>query len=70
MIGDQIFGEGTDVAAALTKWINEEPQKKLGPFQRGLNHTMLQDLTLRFGYPYSYSHIGKCEHIIVFNQAR
>jgi len=71
VLGNQVFGEGAvDISTALADWINEKPNKNLGPFVKGDNKTMLKDLTVRFGYPYVYIHIGKCEHIIVFHQAR
>lgn len=74
-----IFIEGTfyndfrhpnaiDYSEVIVKWGNE---KNIGKFKTAdMATTKLEDLKLRLGYPYVYQHMGDCEHIVVFSDAR
>lgn len=33
-------------------------------------NTQLLDLKVRIGHPYVYQHLGRCEHLIIFNEIR
>ncbi|XP_066585077.1 snRNA-activating protein complex subunit 3 isoform X2 [Prorops nasuta] len=45
--------------------------RDLGSFQTAsLEHTRIDSLTVRFGFPWVYQHQGSCEHLIVFSAAR
>jgi hypothetical protein len=60
-----------DYAEKINTWINSIPKKNIGPFKKGdINSTRLEDLAIRFGYPYFYVHLDNCEHVIIFNKAR
>jgi len=60
-----------DYSEFIAKWALENPQMNLGPFQRKrMEETKIEDLEIRLGFPYVYMHMGTCEHLIVFLDAR
>lgn len=65
------FNTNKDYSEVIAKWALENPQMNLGPFQRkSMADTKIEDLEIRLGFPYVYMHIGGCEHLIVFLDAR
>ncbi len=60
-----------DYASQIINWASSPPTKNIGPFKRGdMSTTQMEDLTIQFGFPYLFRHLGDCEHVIVFNKAR
>lgn len=60
-----------DYGSVVDRWAKENPQMKLGPFQhRPMEQSTIADLEIRLGYPYLYMHLGSCEHLITFVDAR
>ncbi|XP_049831147.1 snRNA-activating protein complex subunit 3-like [Schistocerca gregaria] len=57
-----------DYSAVIREWAE---RKKIGNFGTAvMEETAFMDLTVRFGFPYVYQHLGNCEHLIVFSDAR
>ncbi len=49
----------------------KDPKRKIGPFEKGvMEHTKIEDLDVRLGYPYVFCHQGDHEHLISFSDAR
>ena len=60
-----------DYSEVIAKWALENPQMNIGQFQRKrMEETRIEDLEIRLGFPYVYMHMGTCEHLIVFLDAR
>ena len=60
-----------DYGEWIEKWVSENPERQLGPFQhKSMEDIMFEDLEIRFGLPYVYLHLGSCEHLISFIDAR
>lgn len=60
-----------DYGDVIDRWAKENPQMKLGPFQhQPMEQSTIADLEIRLGYPYLYMHLGSCEHLITFVDAR
>ncbi|KAK9880226.1 hypothetical protein WA026_010100 [Henosepilachna vigintioctopunctata] len=56
-----------DYSEVIIKWAVD---RRVGHFtSQNMHFTKLEDLSLRFGYPYVYLHQGDCEHIMVFADA-
>ncbi|KAG0710746.1 snRNA-activating protein complex subunit 3 [Chionoecetes opilio] len=61
--------EAKDNSEGIKKWA--EKRKEIGPMvTKKMEDTDLRDLELRLGYPYVFVHLGNCEHILVFTDAR
>ena len=46
------------------------PQQQEHLTSLNMEGTKLEDLTVRLGYPYLFSHHGNCEHLLVFADLR
>lgn len=60
----------TNYVEVVNNWAAKQPEKNVGPFKSGDWNTKLRDLTLSFGFPYVYIHLGGCEHVYVFSKSR
>jgi snRNA-activating protein complex subunit 3 len=55
----------------IDKWAKDNPEMNLGPFeQKKMEDNTIGDLEIRLGFPYVFIHLGNCEHIITFVDAR
>lgn len=73
LIDDTIYADPdseVDFVSVINKWADKPPAKYIGPFQQGDWNCQLKDVTLRYGYPYVFIHLGGCEHIFVFTKSR
>lgn len=73
LIDDTIYADPAsevDYVNIINKWAKKPPEKCIGPFKRGDWNRKLKDITLRYGYPYVFIHLGGCEHIFVFTKSR
>lgn len=62
--------ETIDYSEVIREWASH-PKRQLGPFTTAkMEETTIEDLTVRFGYPYVYMHQGDHEHLIAFIDAR
>lgn len=60
-----------DYGEVIDRWAKEHPQMNLGPFEhRSMEDSTVADLEIRLGYPYVFMHLGSCEHLITFVDAR
>ena len=60
-----------DYGEFIEKWTQDKPERNFGPFRhKSMEETLIQDVEIRFGMPYLYLHLGKCEHLITFIDAR
>ncbi|EFX71149.1 hypothetical protein DAPPUDRAFT_327489 [Daphnia pulex] len=60
-----------DYGDLIEKWAKDNPEKNLGPFEKKkMEYTTIADLEIRLGYPYVFVHLGSCEHLITFVDAR
>ncbi len=60
-----------DYGEVIDGWVKDNPQMKLGPFRhRRMEECTVADLEIRLGYPYVFMHLGSCEHLITFVDAR
>lgn len=58
-----------DYSEVIRKWAQK--RSEIGPLvTKRMEDTCLRDLKLRLGYPYVFLHVGNCEHIVVFTDAR
>lgn len=59
-----------DNSEVIREWASD-PKRKIGPFTTAkMEDTRMEDLTIRFGYPYVYVHQGDHEHLFSFIDAR
>lgn len=66
---DMRHPDAKDYSEIIKKWA--EKRNEIGPMvTEKMEDTCLKDLKLRLGYPYVYMHLGNCEHILVFTDAR
>ena len=57
--------------AVIDKWAKENPEMHIGPFEhKNMGDQTIGDLKIRLGFPYVFIHLGNCEHIITFMDAR
>lgn len=55
----------------IERWAKEKPEMKLGPFEnRDMAECKIADLEIRLGFPYVFMHLGSCEHLVTFLDAR
>lgn len=60
-----------DYGELIDRWAKENPKMKLGPFvHRKMEGSTVAEIEIRFGYPYVFMHLGNCEHLITFIEAR
>lgn len=60
-----------DYGHVIETWAKQNPQIKLGPFEhRLMEDCTIADLEIRLGFPYVFIHLGSCEHLITFLEAR
>lgn len=60
--------DNADNSAVIINWAKD---RNLEPFNKAeIDKVTFSDLSVRFGYPYVYQHLGNCEHLIVFSDAR
>ena len=60
-----------DYGRVIEEWSKSHPELRLGPFKHApMESTRLSDLKIRLGFPYVYIHLGSCEHVITFMDAR
>lgn len=60
-----------DYGQVIDQWAKENPHMCIGPFEHKLmEKTILSSLEIQLGKPYVYMHLGTCEHLIVFTDAR
>lgn len=60
-----------DYGRVIDEWSKARPEMRLGPFKHAsMEHTVISDLKIRLGFPYVYVHLGVCEHLITFLDAR
>ena len=61
--------DATDCSVPLIEWARNRP--KIGPFDtKRMEDTKFIDLSIRLGFPYLYTHLGNCEHLIVFTSVK
>lgn len=60
--------DNIDYSTVVRTWA-EKRKIAVGPVQM-MENTKIKDLVIRFGYPYLYQHLGDCEHLIIFSDAR
>merc|ERR550519_141162 len=59
-----------DYSEVIRNWASD-PSRGIGPFTTGsMEETKLQDLELRLGHPYVYTHQGEHEHLLSFVDIR
>jgi len=62
--------ECRDYSEVIREWA-EDPKRKIGPFATAkMEETKIEELEIRFGYPYVYVHQGQHEHLLSFTEAR
>ncbi|TRY63218.1 hypothetical protein TCAL_10334 [Tigriopus californicus] len=67
---DHRWPECEDLSETVRQWA-ENGNRGLGPFATAkMEETAIEDLEIRFGYPYVYVHQGHHEHLFSFNDAR
>lgn len=60
-----------DYGQVIDEWAKDNHFMGIGPFEhRLMEKTTFSDLEIRLGKPYVYMHLGTCEHLIVFTDAR
>lgn len=62
-----------DLSESVRKWASEHegrPGVSSDMQVKPLEGVMLQDLSVRLGYPYLYCHAGDCEHVFMFSDLR
>lgn len=60
-----------DYGEVVDRWAKANPHLNLGPFEhRSMEEATISDLEIRLGFPYVYMHLGTCEHLITFVDAR
>lgn len=75
-IGDTFYCDfrdtlNKDYGEVIDQWAQKNPQMNLGPFKhKAMEQTVIADLEFRLGYPYVFMHLGSCEHLITFVDAR
>jgi hypothetical protein len=56
------------------EWTNEKhkgQQPRYGVCtSKKMEETKFEDLTIKLGYPYVYTHQGNCEHLLIFRDLR
>ncbi|XP_045101769.1 snRNA-activating protein complex subunit 3-like [Portunus trituberculatus] len=58
-----------DYSEAIKLWAQKKTE--IGPMTtKKMEDTRVRDLEFRLGYPYVFVHLGNCEHIVVFVDAR
>jgi len=68
---DMRLPECIDYSQIIRSWAESDPKRKLGPFTTAkMEETKIEDLEIRFGYPYVYVHQGEHEHLLSFTEAR
>ncbi len=55
-------------------WANEQHHGQLSRYgtctSKKMEETKFEELTIKLGYPYVYTHQGNCEHLLVFRDLR
>ena len=55
-------------------WANKKHEGRLPRFgvctSKKMEETKFEDLTIKLGYPYVYTHQGNCEHLLIFRDLR
>ncbi len=75
-IGDTFYCDFRDTASKdygewIASWAKENSQLNFGPFQhKAMEEATFEDLDIRFGLPYLFMHLGSCEHLFCFIDAR
>ena len=60
-----------DYGRVIDDWAKARPEMHIGPFKHAsMEDTLVSDLKIRLGFPYVYIHLGTCEHLITFMDAR
>ncbi|KAG8326234.1 small nuclear RNA activating complex, polypeptide 3 [Homalodisca vitripennis] len=60
--------ENVDYSKTIKEWGTKRGILFGGTKQ--MERTLVEDLEIRFGYPYLYLHQGCCEHVVIINDAR
>jgi len=67
---DMRWPDCIDYSEVIRNWA-EPSKRKIGPFTTAkMEETKIEDLEIRFGYPYVYVHQGEHEHLISFTEGR
>ncbi|CAF0843034.1 unnamed protein product [Brachionus calyciflorus] len=60
--------ENNDISEVVRKWGEE---KKIGTFEsKTMENTKFIDLNIKIGFPYLYTHLGNCEHLLIFTSVK
>jgi len=67
-----------DYGEFIEQWVKENSERSLhprlgdkGPLQhKSMEQMSFEELEIRFGSPYVYMHLGSCEHVVTFIDAR
>ncbi|XP_075232368.1 proximal sequence element A Pbp49 [Lycorma delicatula] len=65
---DKRYPENLDYSEVIRSWAAKRKitMNRVDVMEK----TKISDLVVRFGYPYLYQHLGNCEHLFIFSDAR